>query len=77
MKKILVLAGLVVLSGCVSNNTEMEPKNVGMANPASVYCKQIGGALEILNTEDGQVGYCILPSGEKVEEWSLYRQNKH
>ena len=43
MKKILVLAGLVVLSGCVSNNTEMEPKNVGMANPASVYCKQIGG----------------------------------
>ncbi|MEY0972576.1 putative hemolysin [Providencia huaxiensis] len=77
MKKILVLAGLAIISGCLSNVTEMESKNVGIANPASVYCEQIGGTVEIENTADGQVGYCILPSGERVEEWALYRQNKH
>lgn len=77
MKKVLVLASLVLISGCVSNETEIEPKAVGMANPASVYCEQIGGTLEIVDTAQGQVGYCILPSGEKVEEWALYRQKKH
>nr|WP_196053738.1 DUF333 domain-containing protein [Providencia rettgeri] len=72
-----MLTGLAIISGCVSNETEMESKSVGIANPASVYCEQIGGTVEIENTADGQVGYCILPSGERVEEWALYRQNKH
>ncbi|EMT6574480.1 MULTISPECIES: putative hemolysin [Providencia] len=77
MKKILMLVSLAAISGCVSNTTAIESKAVGMANPASVYCEQIGGKLEIKITEKGQVGYCILPSGDKVEEWALYRQNKH
>ncbi|WP_342353247.1 DUF333 domain-containing protein [Providencia rustigianii] len=46
-----------------------------MANPASVYCAKLGGKLDIVNTNDGQVGYCTLPSGEKIEEWSLYRRD--
>ncbi|MEX6176199.1 DUF333 domain-containing protein [Providencia hangzhouensis] len=37
----------------------------------------IGGTLEIVDTAQGQVGYCILPSGEKVEESAVYRQKKH
>lgn len=77
MKRILALASLAAISGCVSNTTAIEQKAVGMANPASIYCEQIGGKLEIKRTEQGQVGYCILPSGEKVEEWALYHQNKH
>ncbi|HGN2348801.1 TPA: DUF333 domain-containing protein [Proteus mirabilis] len=46
-----------------------------MANPASVYCGEIGGKLEIVNTDKGQVGYCTLPSGERIEEWTLYRRD--
>nr|CAC9238707.1 Putative hemolysin [Providencia rettgeri] len=76
MKKVLVLASLVLISGCVSNKTEIEPKAVGMANPASVYCEQIGGTLEIVDTAQGQVGYCILPSGEKKLRNGLYTVRK-
>lgn len=77
MKKTLMLVSFAAISGCVSHTTAIESKAVGMANPASVYCEQIGGKLEIKRTEQGQLGYCILPSGEKIEEWALYRQNEH
>ena len=46
---------------------------VGIANPASVYCASIGGTSNIVDTPDGQAGYCQLPSGENVDEWANYR----
>ena len=46
-----------------------------MANPASVYCEKIGGKLEIVDSLAGQIGNCTLPSGEIVEEWTLYRRD--
>jgi putative hemolysin len=39
-----------------------------MPNPASAYCIEIGGSLEIENREGGQVEICSLPSGERIEE---------
>ncbi|RIA00103.1 DUF333 domain-containing protein [Cereibacter sphaeroides] len=45
----------------------------GMANPASVYCGQRGGRLEIRSEGAGQTGYCHLPDGRILEEWELYR----
>ncbi|MBR0558795.1 putative hemolysin [Neokomagataea anthophila] len=44
-----------------------------MANPASVYCVQIGGRSEIRTEAQGQVGYCHLPDGSVREEWALFR----
>jgi putative hemolysin len=44
-----------------------------MANPASVYCKDNGGTLEIKDEEKGQVGYCTLKSGKVCEEWQFFR----
>lgn len=46
---------------------------VGIANPASVYCASIGGTSNVVDTPDGQAGYCQLPSGENVDEWENYR----
>lgn len=47
---------------------------VGMANPASVYCVDKGGKLEIRTDKDGgQYGVCILPSGNECEEWKFFR----
>jgi putative hemolysin len=46
---------------------------VGIANPASVYCASIGGTTNIVDSGNGQVGYCQLPSGENVEEWANFR----
>lgn len=71
MKNIIILSIAIVLAGCIAT----KDKQIGMANPASVYCEQIEGKLEIINHEDGQIGYCILPSGEKIEEWTLYRKD--
>ncbi len=45
-----------------------------LANPASVFCAQSGGRSEILQTASGaQLGVCILPGGEIVEEWAYFR----
>lgn len=48
---------------------------VGMANPASVYCTEQGGRLEIRDGADGQAGYCHLPDGQVIEEWEYFRAN--
>lgn len=52
---------------CVSNK-------IGIANPASVYCEENGGKLEIQTAADGsQTGMCVLVDGTKCEEWAFMR----
>ena len=78
MKKIIgFTACVMLLVGCHTTNTGSSPApHVGMANPASVYCVEQGGKLEIRNETQGQVGYCQLANGELVEEWALFRANQ-
>jgi putative hemolysin len=38
-------------------------QKIGLPNPASVYCKNQGGKLEIRNFKDGQKGFCIFEDG--------------
>jgi len=50
------------------------PTAIGMANPASVNCGNIGGTTEIVSNPDGsQYGMCTFPNGTTCEEWALYR----
>jgi uncharacterized protein len=49
---------------------------LALANPASVYCVQQGGRLEIVRTNKGEIGICILPDGRRIEEWKFFRANK-
>jgi|GEM_PF-3168026 len=44
---------------------------MGMANPASVFCEEQGGKLEA----EGSENICVLPDGNRIEEWEFYRQN--
>lgn len=47
---------------------------LGMPNPASQYCIEQQGKLEIrADVKGGQTGYCHLKNGEVVEEWQLFR----
>ena len=46
---------------------------IGMSNPASDFCIQQGGKLEIRQEAAGEVGYCHLPAGRVVEEWASFR----
>lgn len=44
-----------------------------LANPASVYCVEQGGRVDIVDEAGGQVGYCELPDGRRIEEWEFFR----
>ena len=50
-----------------------ENKGIGMANPASVYCEEHGGTLDIRDTDAGQYGVCVFPDGNECEEWAFFR----
>jgi putative hemolysin len=50
------------------------PGPAGLPNPASVFCEERGGMVEIRSdAEGGQVGYCVFPEGSECEEWAYYR----
>ena len=55
----------------VTSTTEV---HVGMANPASVHCGEVGGTLEIKkDTAGNEYGMCTFPNGTSCEEWALFR----
>jgi len=72
---------LMALTACTAPKTQAAPEpaatnmpQVGMPNPASVYCTQQGNKLEILTAADGsQNGICIFPDGSTCDEWAYYR----
>jgi putative hemolysin len=49
-----------------------------IANPASVFCVSRGGKVEIVRDKAGnERGICVLPNGERVDEWAFYRKHAH
>jgi len=73
-------AGLVLpllLAGCAtaSQNDAPKPPNIGMPNPAAVYCQQKGGTSVPVQTPQGVRSDCKLPNGEVIDEWTLYRRD--
>jgi hypothetical protein len=49
--------------------------SAGLPNPASAFCEEKGGTVEIVIEDQGEVGYCVLPDGTRIEEWEYYRRN--
>lgn len=78
MKKIiLITVSALALAACSHiQQNENPPPKIGMANPASQFCIEQGGQLSIEKDTNGEVGYCQLANGQKVEEWALFRQNQ-
>jgi putative hemolysin len=79
----LLLVGLIgvvvctLLSAPVRSSGAVDTMNsaeVGLPNPASVYCEEQGGRLEIRTAADGsQYGVCIFADGSECDEWAFYR----
>ena len=69
----MVLLGL----GACSPDTEAPATEtavpVGLANPASVYCEEQGGRLEMRSDANGTYGVCIFEEGSECEEWAYWR----
>lgn len=58
----------VLLVGCG------EATDTGLANPASEYCVEQGGRVEIVTDADGgQRGLCVLPDGTVCDDWAFLR----
>jgi putative hemolysin len=52
----------------------IERSGAGLPNPASAFCEDRGGKLEINTAADGsQQGMCIFPDGSACDEWAFYR----
>jgi putative hemolysin len=43
-----------------------------VANPASTYCVEQGGTVRIVDTAEGQAGYCDI-NGASYDEWEFFR----
>jgi len=67
----LALAGCSSTGGSGEGNGDMNQ----LANPASAYCVEQGGTVEIVSEAYGEVGYCNLPDGTRVDEWEYFRAN--
>ncbi|MHC1739800.1 MAG: DUF333 domain-containing protein [Anaerolineaceae bacterium] len=85
MKRILipiVTIGLLlcsILTACAvpqtaPASTKTNNSQLGLPNPASVYCTQNGNKLEILTAADGsQSGMCVFPDRSTCDEWAYFR----
>jgi len=59
-----------LLTSCAPTTVPVQ----NMPNPASVYCEQNGGTLEIRSDAAGnQSGVCIFPDGSECDEWAYFR----
>ncbi len=66
--RILIVITAIIFTGIVS----FEFKSVsGMANPAAVYCKDLGYQYTIKSAPEGDYGICHLPDGSEVDEWKF------
>jgi len=57
---------LALLAGACGGDEENEDQS-GIANPASVYCEEQGGTLDL------ESGMCSFPDGSQCEEWAFFR----
>ncbi|MGY2575514.1 putative hemolysin [Vibrio sp. C8] len=83
MKHSIVISALIssaLLAGCSSSEPdEYDVKEYeATTSPASLYCVQQGGNLEMVSEDKKRVTYCVLSEDEKYEQWEYYenRQEK-
>lgn len=72
----VVIALLFIVSTLASCSpvSAPSPAQAGLPNPASVYCEEQGGILEIRTGASGdQTGYCLFTDGSECEEWAYFR----
>ena len=82
----LVLVSLLVITGCQKSRTDLdltptpftkESDNeegdpfIGVPNPASFYCEEMGYKVELRTIAGGTQGICIFPDGRECEEWEF------
>lgn len=69
---VTILVGLGLLAAC--GPAAASTPQAGIANPASVYCEQNGGRLDLrTGAGGGVVGICVYADASECEEWAYFR----
>ena len=71
MKKTLGLIAIFAVA-CLALAGCSKTENAEIANPASVYCEDNWGTLEIITSETGTYWECTLPDWTVCEEWDYF-----
>ena len=74
----MLLIGIILLwlAACVDSPATLTAETddaAGLANPASVYCEEQGGRLELRSDDSGTYGVCTFDDGSECEEWAYFR----
>jgi putative hemolysin len=71
---IIVMLVITIVSASCSPKRTIPTTAPNMANPASIFCEQNGGALDLRqDTSGGIAGVCVFPDGSECDEWAYYR----
>ena len=66
---LIMIVGLMILSACAP------APSAEMPNPASVFCEQNGGKLEMRqDASGGTAGICVFSDGSECDEWAYFRK---
>jgi putative hemolysin len=70
---LVLLIGIILSSSCGPNQISPTPAP-NTANPASVFCEQNSGTLDLRQDASGGVaGMCVFPDGSECDEWAYFR----
>ena len=63
-----------VSTGCNCTDFNMDSgSKIGMANPAAVYCEELGYEYKIItDNESGQRGVCVFPDNTSSDAWGFF-----
>jgi putative hemolysin len=78
MKHVVIALLVCILAACATPAPTPAPESkVGLANPASTYCVQQGGQIDLRKDAAGNVnGVCVFKDGRECEEWALFRDQR-
>ncbi len=69
----LFLLTIILAASCTPRQA-VPTSQPNMTNPASVYCEQNGGKLEMRqDATGGTAGICVFPDGSECDEWAYFR----
>lgn len=70
---LFIVTSAMLLPSCGPQEASPTPE-ADMPNPASVYCEDNGGRVELRQDASGNTGgFCVFADGSECEEWAYYR----
>ncbi|MFH1220394.1 MAG: C1 family peptidase [Candidatus Eisenbacteria bacterium] len=68
----MLVTGILAVSSAGDTGAPSHVGAVGTANPAAVYCTELGYKYKIVSEPNGQRGVCVFPDGSECDEWEFF-----